>query len=82
MQTTPITPQASIDLEETIPVILTPTDPMTGQPIPGATVSNVVFNQSTPIGAFLPTSNPNIFTFKPSTTGTMSWTATGLINIP
>ena len=62
MQTTPITPQASIDLEETIGLVLTPA--------PGTSISSVEWVQTNPIGVITPGATPEVATFKPSTVGT------------
>jgi len=78
--TTPIS--AEIDLQETIPVIIQVVSKATGKPIPGATVSNVVWNEDNTIGAFIPTSDPNTFFFTPSKAGTMNFSATATVNLP
>jgi hypothetical protein len=78
--TTPIS--AEIDLQETIPVTLQVISKATGQPVAGATISNVVWNEDNPIGAFTPTSDPNTFLFTPSKGGVMSFSATATVNLP
>jgi hypothetical protein len=74
--------EAEINITQTIPIILTPILMATGKPIPGATVSNVVWAEDNQIGAFSPTSDPNTFLFTPSKAGTMNFSASANVIMP
>lgn len=74
--------EATINLEETIPIILTATDPITGKPLPNAVISDVVWNQDNAIGTIIPDpANPNIGRYKPSAAGVTHIYATAIITI-
>ena len=73
--------EATIALQQSIPVFLTATDPKTGNPIPNATISGVVWNQDNPIGAIAPTTTPNKYLFTPSKAGTTHIWATGVVDV-
>ena len=62
------TPTASIDLEESIGLLLTPSV--------GMALSDVKWFQTNPIGVITPGATPNVATFKPTTTGTTNIYAT------
>jgi hypothetical protein len=73
---------ASIALFQKIPLILTATSKATGQPVPGAIISNVVWSQDNEIGEITPTSSPNQYLFTPTKAGVVNITAKALITTP
>ena len=80
--TTPIVNKATIDLEESIPLILAAVDKNTGKPILGAVISNVRWSQDNQIGQITPTSDPNTYLFAPLKAGTVTITANALVTTP
>jgi len=72
---------ATINIDGSIPVILTAINPATGQPIPGAVISDVAWNENNQIGEFSPTSDPNTFLFTPSKAGTVNFSASATITV-
>jgi hypothetical protein len=71
--------EATINLFEEIPYSVVATYKDTGKPIPGATINNLKWVSSRPIGEFLPSANPNSIIFKPSKAGTTQISANAVI---
>lgn len=76
-----VNPQAEIELQEEIPLLLAVTDGK-GNIVPGATISNVVWNETNQLGIIAPDpENPAKAVFKPNKPGTVNFTATATITI-
>ena len=74
---------AEINLFEKIPLILTVTRKDTGEILPQAILSGVVWHQDNPIGNIVPDPvNPNLATFTPSQAGITHIQASATITIP
>ena len=75
-------PQAEIDLQEEMAWQLQVGTKDTEQPIPGAKLSNVVWNLDNPIGTWVPdATNPALAVFKPSAPGIVNLSATAEVTI-
>ena len=75
-------PSATINIDGSIPVILTAVSKTTGNPVPGAVISDVVWNVDNEIGAFSASQTPNQYIFTPSKAGTVDFSATATITLP
>jgi hypothetical protein len=73
---------AVIGPEDTIGLTLTAVSKVTGKPIPGAVISNVVWSQDTPIGVITASGAPNAYIFTPNKVGVVNITANALITTP
>lgn len=74
--------EASINLSEEIPLLLSVTD-KDGNPIPNAVVSKVVWNQDVLLGTIIPDPNdPTKATFVPAKAGTTHISAVANITVP
>jgi hypothetical protein len=72
----------TIDLQEAIQYTLAVQDAKTGAFITNFTLSNVVWNQTNPIGSLAPTKTPNVYLFTPSKPGTTDISATAIVTLP
>lgn len=71
--------EATIDLFEEIPYRVIATYKDTGKPIPGATINNLKWVSSQPIGEFLPSRDANSTIFKPAKAGTTQISANAVV---
>ena len=71
--------QAEITLQQEIGYSVVATYKDTGKPIPGATINELQWLSSSPIGEFLPGSDPNSTIFKPSAAGITQISAQAVI---
>lgn len=72
---------AEINLFEKIPLILLVVDKTTGQNIPTAILSGVLWHQDNEIVIIQPTDNPNIFLFLPQRGGVTKINCSAAISI-
>jgi hypothetical protein len=73
---------AQISLSQKIPLILSVVDKKTGQNVPNAILSGVIWHQDNPIGQILPDpQNPNLAIFAPSEPGVVNISASATITI-
>jgi hypothetical protein len=74
--------EAEINLSQKIPLTLSVVDKITLEPVPNATLSNVIWNQDNQIGEIVPDpQDPKIAIFTPSKAGVTHISATAVITI-
>ena len=76
-------PQAEIDLQEEIGIMVSIVNLKTGEIVEGATLENISWNQDVAIGNITPSPlNPLAFVFKPLKPGTVNISLTAQVNLP
>ena len=75
--------EATINLFQEIPLILSVVDPVTGKAVPNALLSGVSFSMDSAIGKIIPDpNNPNLATFIPNKAGVTHIQAIATVTIP